>query len=274
MEEKKASGFGIPMAIVLAGAIVAGAIVYSNSQNGTPAPDTTATAAAWTDEITNTGKHLLGNATAPVTITEYSDTECPFCRSFHTTMTQIMNEYGTAGQVAWVYKHFPLDRIHPNARPEAEASECVAQISGNETFWKFLDEMFTTAPSSDRAEKAALALGVDAEKYASCTENDIFDELVDEQYKEGLSRGVQGTPHSIIRTADGQEFTINGAYPYLPMKIVIDMILAEKDATTIQAFIDIVASGTTPEQIEAFLEAEFPEALEELAPPVVEETAQ
>ena len=69
--------------------------------------------------------HIKGNPDAPIKIVEYSDFECPFCKRFHDTMNEVMSEVDN-GQVAWVFRHFPLDQLHPvKARAVAVASECV-----------------------------------------------------------------------------------------------------------------------------------------------------
>ena len=83
----------------------------------------------------------LGNINADVVIIEYSDIDCPFCKKFHPTMERIAQEYGS--KIAWVYRHFPLDSLHPEARTKAEATECVAQLAGNEVFWKYLKTLVT-----------------------------------------------------------------------------------------------------------------------------------
>lgn len=86
--------------------------------------------------------HLNGSPEAPVTIIEYSDLDCPFCKQFHETMNRVMNEYGPAGQVAHVFRHFPLASLHPNAAKQAEAAECAAELGGNLKFWEFLNRVF------------------------------------------------------------------------------------------------------------------------------------
>lgn len=87
--------------------------------------------------------HVLGDINAPITIIEYSDLECPFCIRFHDTQTTIMKEY--AGKIKWAHRHFPLD-FHPDAKPYAYATECAAEIGGNDAFWKIVDYIFKNQP--------------------------------------------------------------------------------------------------------------------------------
>jgi len=92
--------------------------------------------------ITIEGDHTNGNADARIQIVEYSDFDCPFCGRFHETMNQVMAKYGESGDVAWTYRHFPLEQIHPQAKAKAVASECVADLGGNDKFWEFSNIMF------------------------------------------------------------------------------------------------------------------------------------
>ncbi|MCR4279564.1 MAG: thioredoxin domain-containing protein [Candidatus Zambryskibacteria bacterium] len=87
------------------------------------------------------GDHVRGSVDAPVTLIEYSDLECPFCKSFHPQVQQALAGYGN--QLSWVYRHFPLD-FHPSARPLAEGSECAAQLGGNDKFWEYVDYVFSS----------------------------------------------------------------------------------------------------------------------------------
>lgn len=97
--------------------------------------------------------HILGSIDAPVKIVEYSDLECPFCKQFHNTMQKIMSEYGTE-KVAWVFRQFPLSQLHSKAPKEAEASECVAELGGNDAFWKFIDKINEVTPSNNKLDQA------------------------------------------------------------------------------------------------------------------------
>ena len=83
------------------------------------------------------GDHILGNPDAEIVIIEYSDLECPYCKKFSEIMKEVMTE--SNGNVAWVYRHWV---VHPGALPKAGAAECVAQIKGNDAFWKYTDLVF------------------------------------------------------------------------------------------------------------------------------------
>jgi len=83
--------------------------------------------------------HLMGSENSEIIIVEYSDIDCPFCKRFHPTMEKIVKEF--SGQVAWVYRHFPIDELHPEARKKAEISECIADLKGEEAFWKYLESV-------------------------------------------------------------------------------------------------------------------------------------
>jgi protein-disulfide isomerase len=87
----------------------------------------------------NESDHIKGNRDAKVVIVEYSDFDCPFCTRFHATMNAIVKKYPPT-EVAWVYRHFPLEQLHPEAETVAVAAECVAKLEGNEGFWKFADD--------------------------------------------------------------------------------------------------------------------------------------
>lgn len=85
--------------------------------------------------------HIRGSVDAKIKLIEYSDFECPFCKRHHPVMQQLVSTY-SASDFAWVYRHLPLTSIHPTAQPLAEASECAAEIGGNDGFWAFADAVF------------------------------------------------------------------------------------------------------------------------------------
>lgn len=87
---------------------------------------------------------VRGNPDAKITIIEYSDLECPFCKRFHVTMEQVLATYGNDVRV--VFRHFPLDSLHKKARTEANAVECAGEQG---KFWEFIDGIFAVTPSND-----------------------------------------------------------------------------------------------------------------------------
>ena len=155
-----------------------------------------------------------------ITFIEFSDIQCPFCQRFHPTVQQAMAEY--PGQIRWVYKHFPLDSIHPMARSAAEASECVAEQLGDEGFFEYLDRLFAkqTSLGPDLYVAEAVALGANEGQFTSCVERGKYQQKVNDDYQAGLAAGVRGTPTSFI---NGQ--SLSGALPHESVKQVIDSMV-------------------------------------------------
>lgn len=164
--------------------------------------------------------HIRGNKDASVTIVEFSDFECPFCGRFAPTIEQAMTEYGD--RVRLVYKHFPLESIHPLARPAAEASECAAEQG---KFWEFHDMVFANQDllTNDYLTKQIpTALGLDAGRYNTCITSGKYSQRVDDDYQLGLTAGVRGTPHTLI---NGEP--VSGAESYAVVRAKIEAALAQ-----------------------------------------------
>jgi len=170
------------------------------------------------------GDHVKGSRDAEVFLIEYSDYECPFCQRFHPTAQQVLDEYG--GQVAWVYRHFPLDSIHPSARSAAEASECVAELGGNDAFWEFSGKLFEGAPASlKQLASIATQAGVNSGAFQSCLDSGKYKDRVEESYQGGLASGVTGTPGSFVVNSKGEAWIVPGAVPFESLKVTIDEAL-------------------------------------------------
>lgn len=168
--------------------------------------------------------HVRGNRDAQVYLIEYSDYECPFCQRFHPTAKQIVDDYG--GDVAWVYRHFPLEQLHPKARPAAMAAECVNEIGGNDAFWAFTDEVFANQQTAlSDLEATAAKVGAGGSAFNACLESEKYAGHVDDNYEGGLSAGVTGTPGNIILNQNGEAWLIPGAVPLEQMKSTIDEAL-------------------------------------------------
>jgi protein-disulfide isomerase len=230
------SSSAIPIAIIVGFALIALAIFFSNNSEPVPpaVDDITKNEEAVTDaEVPpiNAEDYVKGNPNAPIVIIEYSDYECPFCKQFHTTMNQIMDEFGINGQVAWVYRQFPLVQLHPNSSMLSEAALCVGDIGGNEAFWKFTDRIFSdrdiSAPVNvTRLPTYAEEAGVDITDYLSCMSSGRMEEDVMASLEEGFNIGARGTPYTIIMVGD-QEAVIDGAQPYEVVNGIITNLLQQ-----------------------------------------------
>ena len=188
----------------------------SPEKGGEPTPEVATPPA----EIVVTDEdHARGPKDAKVTIVEYSDFQCPFCSRFHESMQEVMKNY--EGKVRWVYRHFPLDSIHPYARQASEATEC-ANDQGK--FWEYNDKLFANQQSIAPAYFTTLAkeLGLDEKTFGDCLSSGKYKDKVEKQLQEGLAAGVQGTPGNFI---NGK--ALRGALPFDMMKVEIDKLLAE-----------------------------------------------
>lgn len=228
----------IPAAIVIAAALIAGAIFLggnNNPQANAPTEDTQAQQGNTTEDVTvepvTEDDHIRGNPNAPIMIVEYSDYDCPFCKNFHETMNRVMDEYGVDGEVAWVYRHFPLVQLHPNAPKLSEAAECVAEQGGDEAFWTFSDLIFSERGTNEqtditRLNEFAEAAGVDVGAFELCYNSGKYEEQIQEDVQAAIAAGGRGTPHSIVMVGD-QQGVINGAQPYETVKQIIDNLLSQ-----------------------------------------------
>lgn len=220
--------YSIALAIIVVGVIIAGAIVYSGKSGDSQKEDELAkinpsagsNQQAGGSEFEITGDdHVRGDINAPVTIIEFSDFECPFCQRFHSVVQQILDDY--PGQVRWVYKHFPLDSIHAEARPAAEASECASEQG---RFWEFADEVFENQSRMGTSlyKEIASQIGLDMSQFESCISSGKYRNHVESDLQEGVAAGVTGTPGSFI---NGE--IIPGAVPYEQLKISVDQALSD-----------------------------------------------
>lgn len=225
-----------PIAIVVAGIIVAVAIVVSGNSGGTLAAPggndnndsfgNNNSAAATNIRAVGEEDHVFGSRDAEVFIVEYSDFECPFCSRLHPTLERAVNEYD--GKVAWVYRHFPLTSIHSRAQRAAVASECVAELGGNDAFWEFSDGLFEGQRSLDDAlyQSGATSLGIDLNAFNTCMDSNRHDARVAADLQNAIDIGGRGTPFSVVLDSDGNPFPFSGALPYEQVKSIIDQALS------------------------------------------------
>jgi protein-disulfide isomerase len=161
------------------------------------------------------GAPVRGTAEAPITIVEYSDFHCPFCRRVQPTLNTLLDKY--KGQVRLVYKHLPLDGLHPQARRVSEASWCAAQ---QDRFWQFHDAVYADA-STDASDatlsRLASTAGLDAGRFTSCLANPEAKAAVQRDVTQGEALGLSSTPGFFI---NGRE--VRGAQPIDAFIAIID----------------------------------------------------
>jgi protein-disulfide isomerase len=233
-ENTKVNNWAVPIAIVLAGIFIAGAVYLSQN-----APADGGALGGGSNDVKNAVKvdetdWIRGNPDAQIVIVEYSDLECPFCKQFHATMQRLMDEYGKDGRIAWVYRHFPLASLHPNAPKHAEAAECAGKLGGVGAFWTFIDTMIAANPGNTLADVTrygewAEAAGVDGAAVNDCVASGETKSLVDAEYANAIASGGSGTPYNVLFVKGAKEpVAVSGALPYENIKGIIDSILAEQ----------------------------------------------
>ena len=164
--------------------------------------------------------HIRGNAKAAITIIEYSDFECPFCSRFHPTMNQLIADND---DVRWVYRHFPLTSIHPNATKAAEASECAADQG---KFWELTDKLFDSAQLGlSRAQLSVYAkdVGLNVSKFDKCVDDGKYADKVRADSSDAQQAGGTGTPFSVV-VANGDQIPVSGAVPLGQLQSIIDSL--------------------------------------------------
>lgn len=174
--------------------------------------------------------HIYGSLDAPVSLIEYSDFECPFCKRFHSTARRIVDTSG--GKVNWVYRHFPLGFHNPLAQLEAEASECAALLGGNDAFWRYADLVYERTKSNGKGLQAELLvpfageIGLDETRFEGCLDSGQMTARVKEDLAEGTQIGISGTPGNILlHKATGEVVVAAGAQPFVEMRRLINRLL-------------------------------------------------
>ncbi|MDO8517886.1 MAG: thioredoxin domain-containing protein [bacterium] len=227
MPELKKFEITSPVAIIIAGVVIADAIVFAHMRPAAPAEAgaAVATVSATSVRPPSAQDHIVGSPTAPIVLVEYSDFQCPFCSMIHPTLKKIVGESG--GKIAWVMRQFPLDSIHPQANPAANAAECIAAQLGNTGFWKFADAIFANQQSISPAYYAQLAqqFGADMPQYNACFAASKYQTVIDADVAEAQAAGASGTPYTIVlNTRTNKAAPVSGALPEAQIMAVIKSV--------------------------------------------------
>lgn len=233
MQDNKKDNFLTIQASVLAAAIIiSGSLLYSAhiltggsilgntaalAQNGSPANAVDVKIADRDNEP------IEGASNAKVTIVEFADFQCPFCKSFWTdSYAKIKANYIDTGKVRLIYRHFPLP-FHVNAEISAEAAECANQQG---KFWEYYNILFSKSQSDGtNLDKTSLksyaaTVGLNISTFNSCLDSGATKDIVAADMDEGQKNGVSGTPTFYV---NGKQ--IVGALPYASFQKAIDAAL-------------------------------------------------
>ena len=178
---------------------------------------------------------MLGNPDAPVTVVEFSDFQCPFCSRFHQeTLPLIVKNYVDSGQVNIVYRDFPIDRIHPNAKITHIAAECADEQG---MFWQYHDILFERQSQWNKMDSESITnqvveyahlLSLDVDSFSECLRNPAIAAEVNADKADGTKYGATGTPAFFIGNEQTGYIHVNGAKPFESFVQVINQKLAQR----------------------------------------------
>jgi protein-disulfide isomerase len=164
------------------------------------------------------GFQMLGNKSAPLTIVEFTDYQCPFCQRFHTaTFPELKKNYIDTGKARFYSRDLPLDSIHANAMRAAEAARCAVDQG---KFWELRNVMGANPDKLDLEHLVGFAtdLKMDATAFRSCVSSEKYKDAVQSDVVEAMKIGANGTPTFVVgkSTEDGVDGEIMvGAMPYV-----------------------------------------------------------
>lgn len=162
---------------------------------------------------------FIGSEDALITIVEFSDYECPYCRQWHSEVySKLLDTYGD--QIRFVYRDFPLESIHANAKPAAEAANCANEQG---VFWDFHDKLFSMelGLSPEAYQEYASQLGMDEDAFQDCIESRRYQQEVQSDFDFAANLGVRSTPTFFING-----IAVVGAQPFEIFQQVIEKELA------------------------------------------------
>ena len=170
-----------------------------------------------------------GKKNAPVTLIEFSDYQCPFCkRQAEQTDPELIKAYVDTGKVRFVFRDFPLVAIHPFAAKAAEAARCAGEQG---KYWEMHDRLFANQKElqSEKLPEHAKAVGLDDAKFRECLASGRHAAAVQRDLDEGTKLGIRGTPTVIVGTSDGSNVKnaviIRGAQAVETFKAELDKLL-------------------------------------------------
>ncbi|MDO8530265.1 MAG: DsbA family protein [bacterium] len=232
----------LSISIIVASVLISGTILYTGSNKGTGTPNNNNNPPEQNPgqpvKVSMDDDSVLGDKNAPVTLIEFSDYECPFCkRHFTEVYPQIKKDYIDTGKVKLVFRDFIAVPSHnPLATSEAMAAECAAEQGGDAVYFKYHDAVFAKTTSNGAGlaltELPAIAtsLGLNVGAFNQCLSSNKYKAEIDKDQQDGTAAGITGTPSFVVgkSSANGtiEGKVIVGAQPYTAFKAAIDAALA------------------------------------------------
>lgn len=228
----------IPVAIIFGFALIALAIFFASEKKSDPVPaaatvETSTKQQAGTPRPVDGTDYIRGNPNAPILMVEYSDYDCPFCKKYHAVLNQIMKEYGATGKIAWVYRQFPIEQLHPNAPKISEAALCVGSLGGNDAFWKFTSSLFELREIDQQTNMVKLpeyaeSAGVKKDEFNACLNSNKMADAVKSSATEAFNIGARGTPYTLLIVGN-QQAVISGAQSYDTVRGIVENLIKQLD---------------------------------------------
>ena len=180
-------------------------------------------------KVATLGNPILGDLKAPVTIVEFTDYQCPFCRRFYQNAFQdIKKDYIDTGKVRFVLRDLPLP-FHADARPAAQAAHCAGE---QDKFWEMHNALFDgSGLKASHIEGYAKKIGLDVSSFQSCVKSDRYKKDMDTDVADASKASITGTPGFVVGKTTENVINgniISGAQPYASFKAKIDQLLAQK----------------------------------------------
>lgn len=179
--------------------------------------------------LTIAGAASLGSANAPLTLIEFSDFQCPYCaRHVRETFDQVKKAYVDTGKVRYVFRHFPIEQLHPQAWAAARTAEC-AERQGK--FWDMHKQLFANQKQLSDADlqRYARASGLDLNALQQCVADPQVTAKITQDLDEGARAGVSGTPMFFIGKVENGKVRalkrLNGAVAYAAFAQTFDSLL-------------------------------------------------
>lgn len=186
-------------------------------------------------QVTLDDDPVLGDKNAPITLVEFSDYECPFCkRHFDQTYSDLKKDYIDTGKVKLVFRDLPLSFHDPMATTEAIAANCAREQGGDTAYFNFHDEIFKRTTSNgnglnkDKIYQIAADNGLNEANFKTCLDSEKYKDEVAKDLADASKYGASGTPTFFIGKSSGDSIEgtkLVGAQPYSAFKTIIDQQL-------------------------------------------------